>query len=522
MKSILRVGLTFGAAGLMGGNLGCSAAPTTTAVGEATQDVSSTATFADPFGRVGVVSTVGISVDTTGPFFQNLGANGRTCNSCHKLENSLGISVSKIQSIFNATGGLDPIFRINDGSNAPTGFYANTSTLSARQISFSMLLNHGVIRVGEGVPANADYSLVHVNDPYGFASAAELSLFRRPMPSVNMAFSVHVMWDGRESEGGRTAVRDALKNQANDATQGHAQRATPLDDATRSAIADFQLRLFSAQQSAIVDSTHTTQLNVPGTATAEESAAGNPANLLLALTQSTSAGGNGTFPAIGNAATNPIVVSRGVNNPFSGSTLLPRCADDGLNHTGCFKNQSLTAFEPWESEELGPSTDPVVIRRGQIGDGENTFYNRPFNVSGVTGLNDVTGQTTVSVTCTTCHNTPQAATNSSARFFDTGVADASGANPLFTSDFPIYTFRRIPDLIQRSVTDPGLALRTGKFADLGRFKVPSVRGLGARAPYFHNGSAKTLTDVVKFYNTRFNIGFTQTEITNLVLFLQQT
>ena len=41
----------------------------------------------------------------------------------------------------------------------------------------------------------------------------------------------------------------------------------------------------------------------------------------------------------------------------------------------------LDVFEPWESAELGPSTDPVVIRRGQIGDGENTFYNRPFNVS---------------------------------------------------------------------------------------------------------------------------------------------
>jgi cytochrome c peroxidase len=133
----------------------------------------------------------------------------------------------------------------------------------------------------------------------------------------------------------------------------------------------------------------------------------------------------------------------------------------------------------------------------------------------------VLGKTSVTVTCTTCHNTPQSGTNSSARFFDTGVANAAG-NPLFTSDFPLYTFRRNSDSNQRTVTDPGLALRTGKFADLGRFKVPSLRGLGARAPYFHNGSAKTLTDVVNFYNQRFNIGFTATEIQNIVLFLQQT
>jgi cytochrome c peroxidase len=124
--------------------------------------------------------------------------------------------------------------------------------------------------------------------------------------------------------------------------------------------------------------------------------------------------------------------------------------------------------------------------------------------------------------CTTCHNTPDVGTHSRPRLFDTGVADASGANPLFTSDFPIYTFRRKSDGFQRSVTDPGLALRTGKFNDLGRFKVPSLRGLGARAPFFHNGSAKTLTDVLNFYNRRFNIGFTADEIRKVVRFLEQT
>jgi cytochrome c peroxidase len=518
MKSTLRLGLAYGTLGLVG--LGCSAA-----VGEhggldeSSDSLSPLTTNADPVGTVGVVST-DATLNLNNPFFQNLGANGRACVSCHKIENALGISVAKINQIFTQTQGLDPIFRINDGSNAPTGFFANTSTVSARQTSFSMLLAHGTIRVGIGVPASRDFSLAAVNDPYGFAGPNELSLFRRPLPSVNMAFMVHVMWDGRESEGGRTAVRDGLINQANDATQGHAQRATPLDNATRAAIADFQIKLFAAQQTARVDPTHTTALNVPGSPSAEEAAAGNASNLLLALTQPSSAGGNGTFPAIGGG--NPVVVNRNVNNPFNGNNLLARCPDDGVDHAGCFKNQAITAFEPWESADLGPSTDPVVIRRGQIGDGENTFYNRPFNVSGVAGLNDVTGKATVSVTCTTCHNTPQAGTNSSGRFFDTGVADASGANPLFTPDFPIYTFRRNSDQTMRSVTDPGLALRTGKFADIGRFKVPSLRALGARAPFFHNGSAKTLTDVVKFYNTRFGIGFTPTEITNLVLFLQQT
>jgi cytochrome c peroxidase len=34
-----------------------------------------------------------------------------------------------------------------------------------------------------------------------------------------------------------------------------------------------------------------------------------------------------------------------------------------------------------------------------------------------------------------------------------------------------------------------------------------MRGLASRAPYFHNGSAASLTDVIVFYDMRFNIGF---------------
>jgi cytochrome c peroxidase len=113
-------------------------------------------------------------------------------------------------------------------------------------------------------------------------------------------------------------------------------------------------------------------------------------------------------------------------------------------------------------------------------------------------------------------------THSRPRLFDTGVANARGDNPLFTADFPIYTFRRTSDGAERSLTDPGLALRTGKFSDLGKFKVPALRGLGARAPYFHNGSARTLEDVVRFYDRRFGIGFTDDEIRKVVLFLRQT
>ena len=69
------------------------------------------------------------------------------------------------------------------------------------------------------------------------------------------------------------------------------------------------------------------------------------------------------------------------------------------------------------------------------------------------------------------------------------------------------------------VTDPGRASITGQCADIGKVKGPILRCLAARAPYFHNGSAATLGDVVEFYNQRFDIGFTDQQKADLVTFL---
>jgi len=57
-----------------------------------------------------------------------------------------------------------------------------------------MLLTKGLIRVGIGIPNDAEFELAAVDDPYGFASSSELSLFRRPLPSTNLKFLSTVMW----------------------------------------------------------------------------------------------------------------------------------------------------------------------------------------------------------------------------------------------------------------------------------------------------------------------------------------
>ena len=69
-------------------------------------------------------------------------------------------------------------------------------------------------------------------------------------------------------------------------------------------------------------------------------------------------------------------------------------------------------------------------------------------------------------------------------------------------------------------TDPGRAMVTGKWADVGKFKGPILRGLAARAPYFHNGAAATLEEAVQFYEDRFHIGLTRREKEDLAAFLR--
>jgi cytochrome c peroxidase len=61
---------------------------------------------------------------------------------------------------------------------------------------------------------------------------------------------------------------------------------------------------------------------------------------------------------------------------------------------------------------------------------------------------------------------------------------------------------------------------SGHCADLGAFKPPILRGLASRAPYFHNGSAETLDDVVNYYNAIFSAHLTQQEHDDLIAFLR--
>ena len=68
-------------------------------------------------------------------------------------------------------------------------------------------------------------------------------------------------------------------------------------------------------------------------------------------------------------------------------------------------------------------------------------------------------------------------------------------------------------------TDPGRAMISGKCADVGAIVMQQLRGLSARAPYFVNGAAKTLREVVDFYDRRFDMKLSDGEKDDLISFL---
>jgi hypothetical protein len=434
--------------------------------------------FEDDTGLFATYNTTG-KVDLTGPFFQSLGTNGRACVSCHQPSQAWTITPQHVQARFDATDGTDPLFRTNDGSNAPE---ADVSTVAARRAAYSMLLGKGLIRVGLPIPTGAEFELVAVDDPYGHASAADLSLFRRPLPSANLKFLSTVMWDGRETFKDAASqdcilgttncfatIHFDLSDQANGATMGHAQGA-PLSTEEREAIVVFESTLFTAQ---VFD-------DEAGNLTARQ-ALGGPQYL---------AGQDFYF---------------GINDVISGDYRSGKSFDPNV----------FELYGAWNTLDRSAEPSRMEARRA-VARGEALFNGKLIEIRGVKGINDDFGLPVLNGTCTTCHDTPSSGNHSIPAPLDIGLADASRR----TSDMPLYTLRHnVAPFETIQTTDPGRALVTGKWKDIGRFKGPILRALAARAPYFHNGSAKDLHEVVDFYDQRFGIGFTADEKDDLVAFL---
>lgn len=411
----------------------------------------------NPSGVSATLTTQG-NFDFNNPFFRSLGTNGRACVTCHEPSEGWTVSAAGVQKRFKQSKGTDPIFRAVDGANCPTN--ATPGDASA----FSQLLNKGLIRIDRPLPASAEFTIEVTADPYNCSTPTDISVYRRPLPSTNLRFLSAVMWDGRETAPGKS-VSDDLVQQAIDATLGHAQAAAAPDAATAQAIRDFESALYTAQV-----------LDKRAGVLSADGANGGP--IPLSLQQ----------------------FFLGINDPLGGNP----------NGTA-FSPNVFSLFDNWGAT----NNSQMDSARASIKRGEQLFNTLPIAITGVRGLNDVLNTPVIMGTCGTCHDSPNVGDHSVSLPLDIGLTGPDRR----TSDQPLFTLinKTSGEVIQ--TTDPGRAMVTGKWKDVARFKGPILRGLAARAPYFHNGSAATLDDVVDFYEKRFNLNLTGDQKRDLAAFL---
>ena len=466
--------------------------------------------FPNPNGASQTYSTLGGGIDQTGPFFQSMGTNGRSCATCHQPSDGMSIAAEEVQERFLMTRGRDPIFRTVDGSNCNHDI--DVSTLEGLYDAYSLLRTRGLIRIPIAIPANADYRVVDVQNQYHCNESDVVSMYRRPLPTTNLRFLSAVMFDGRESTPltGTTKILDAnyptsllnnLLHQSVDATTIHAQ-----GDGTRPTLAEqqeivnFEMALFTAQT--IGDDIG--RLNTHG-------AKGGPLPLVT----------EPFFISI-NSSVNHIVET------------LELPGGQFIRGDKKFSPAIFDTFGAW-------SEFPEHSRRAAVARGEAIFNSKAINITGVAGINDAAaagglvppGLPALQGTCGTCHDTPNVGNHSFPTPLNIGTGDPSPTNvsanmggldirylPSITvCKLDTSTTPPVPTSNCKTTTDLGQAAIDGKFDHVGKIKGPILRGLSARAPYFHNGSAKTLLDAVRFYEGRFGLVLTHHEESDLVAFL---
>lgn len=452
----------------------------------------------DPAGVLESFSSNSFNTGETNGFFSRLGSNGRTCATCHVEADGWSFTPRHARRLPYD----DPLFAPVDGADCPP----LSSAQRPNSERSSMVLRYSVIRVQLAIPAGADFSLASATNPKRCAIppgspaiSGQLFLFRRPLPSTNLMLLSAVMWDGRETlqkittqAGGQdiSALLFDLADQANSATTGHAQGGPIAGAQSQQDVVSFEAGLSTAQKDVL--------------------------------------------PPTGIA----LLDGRGANGGayYLQDTLRPAFyigVNDPLNPP--FTNTIFTIYSAWEPGS--PQYRRLTPIEQAIGRGEAIFNNKRFVIHDVPGLNsapsdplynpsDPLAGRDVVAGCGLCHNTPNVGGHSTSLPINIGVTmaqptdnDGKVNTTLDLANLPVYTLRNAAGVTVR-VTDPGKAMISGKWTDIGKTKGPILRGLAARAPYFHNGSARNLATVVQFYDQRFNIGLTPQERSDLVRFLE--
>jgi hypothetical protein len=462
-------------------------------------------------GAVGMLNTSG-PIDTAGhPFFAAVGSNGRACITCHQPADGMALSTDTIRERWAATDGRDPLFAAVDGRNCP-------HLPSGDPAAHSLLLGRGLVRVGlpwpprtaTGEPLAVEFTLEVVRDPtgcnthpvYGLASAEPtVSVYRRPRPVANTKYLTHANFGVGPfiAKSGLPAVRDpdtgaptsmnmmadarapTLKAQAQDAARSHLELRGGFTPAELARLVAFEEQIYVAQ--------------------ARDAAAG----------ELTEIGG----PA-GLGVRNLVAAPAGVLGNNTSRYVFPVGAE-------------------WRG--LPRDHDPAASARSEareaIARGHDVFMFRTFFIRDSMHLNSVGLGNPVKRTCSTCHGMHMTGMDVANGWMDIGTTNLPWAreaprNPWTTEkpELPLFKVTCSADIAPHPflgrviyTQDPGRALISGKCNDVGTIVMQQFRGLAARAPYFSNGSAGTLRELVDFYDRRYTIGYSEQEKLDLVAFL---
>jgi hypothetical protein len=447
-------------------------------------------------GTVTTLSLAGPVETRNHPFFTSLGSNGRACVTCHQPADGMSISVTTIQHRWQATEGKDPLFAAIDGSDCPSLGQQLAS-------SHSLLLQRGLFRIARPWPPRdaagkvitPEFKIEVIRDPthcnldpvYGLHSKnPTVSVYRRTRPATNLKYLTAVGFPfepktglplpldpetGQQVSGNILSdSRDpTLRAQAMDAMRVHLQVMGDPDAAQIAQIIAFESEIYTAQST-----------DKKGGKLDGAGAKGGPATLA-----SVQAG--------------------------------------ALQYS---REPIWQEFLPWSDATSLVLADSEEQRqfRASVARGADVFVNRSFLISDSAGITNMGFGNPVRNGCAFCHNMQRTGMDVAPGQIDIGITNSPFAES--STNMPLFRLTCGPNFAPHPhlgavvfSQDPGYALTTGRCRDIGKITAQQMRALAARPPYFSDGSAKTIREIVDYYDRRYRIGYTEQEkqdLTNLM------
>ena len=455
--------------------------------------------YANERGRISILNAAG-DTDTSGhPFFMPLGPNGRACVTCHQPADGMSISTTTLRERWGETRGEDPVFAAIDGSNCP-------NLPQQDRASHSLLLDRGLFRIflpwppraRDGSAIEPEFTIEVVRDPTGCnthpvhglnSPTPSISVFRRPRMVGNLKYVTQVdriampfevksgeLLDTDPETGARVSMNimadsrePTLVTQASSAALIHLQMKDALTPEQLQRIVDFERQLFVAQGF----DRKAGDLDVPGSP-----------------------------PGLGPAALmreTPGVLRNGATQSL------------------------MSSFAAWDA---GPGREPdgQAAFRASVARGAALMQTRTIWIRDVYNFNTLGVGNPQKRNCVGCHNMAMTGLDVAPGYMDLGTTNWPHAEP--NDELPLFKLtcsanaRPHPYLGRVIYThDPGRALVTGRCREIGAITMQQLRGLAARAPYFSNGSASTLREVIDIYDRRFDMRLTEQEKQDLVNFM---